>query len=215
MLDGFHLEIARIAGRVLEPHGFALGGGYALQAHGVTDRPSKDLDTYTQSQDPVDYQAGEVALVSALSQTGFDCRVARRDSWFRQIVVTDRASGEQVAVDLGYDYRLRPPVRIEGVGPVLDLDDVIVGKTRALLDRQAERDYFDIDRIIASSLRSPSELYEGIRPIRPELSMGEFARVIELAHEGDPEEYVALGLSLDDMLALFERLAVAAQSLRT
>ena len=146
LLTGFHLTIARIVGQALSPHGFALGGGYGLQAHGITDRLSKDLDTYTESQEASVYQNGEESLLAALTEAGFRCTVERRDSWFRQIIVTNPPNGEQVGVDLGYDYRLHPPVRIKGIGPVLSLDDVIAGKTRALVDRQAERDYADIDR---------------------------------------------------------------------
>lgn len=95
MLEGFHLEIAQIAMRVLEPRGFALGGGCALQAHGVTERPSKDLDSYSQSQEASDYQIGEESLVRALEKAGYECKVERRDSWFRQITVTNPESGEQ------------------------------------------------------------------------------------------------------------------------
>lgn len=97
---------------------------------------------------------------------------------------------------------------------MLDLHDVIVGKTRALVDRRAERDYADIDRILASSLRNPLELYEGIKEIRPEVTEFDFAQILDLAHEGDPDEYAALGLTHNERMRLFERLQSAAQTMK-
>jgi len=46
MLEGFHLRVSQIILKAIEPYGFALGGGYALQVHGVIDRPTKDIDSY-------------------------------------------------------------------------------------------------------------------------------------------------------------------------
>jgi hypothetical protein len=42
-VDPFHLKVARIALTVAQEHGFALGGGLALIAHGVLDRPTRDV----------------------------------------------------------------------------------------------------------------------------------------------------------------------------
>jgi hypothetical protein len=101
VLEGFHLEVSRIVLRALEPHGFALGGGYALQAHGITDRPSDDLDNYSASLDEAVYDAAEADLVEALNAADFATEVKLSDSWFRQIVVTDPATQTSVSVDLG------------------------------------------------------------------------------------------------------------------
>ena len=43
MLSGFHLRVLQIVLDAVEPLGFALGGGYALQAHGITDRLSSQV----------------------------------------------------------------------------------------------------------------------------------------------------------------------------
>jgi hypothetical protein len=51
MLEGFQLEVARVVLAALGRDGFALGGGYGLQAHGVIDRASEDIDSYTASMD--------------------------------------------------------------------------------------------------------------------------------------------------------------------
>jgi Nucleotidyl transferase AbiEii toxin, Type IV TA system len=53
--DPLQLEIARITLYVARQFGFALGGGVALAAHGVVDRPTEDVDIFT------DVDSGSVA----------------------------------------------------------------------------------------------------------------------------------------------------------
>jgi hypothetical protein len=52
-LDPFHAKVARIALSVAERHGFALGGGLALVAHGVIDRPTEDVDLFSDQEGTV------------------------------------------------------------------------------------------------------------------------------------------------------------------
>lgn len=42
-----HREVAAIALRAAAPHGFALGGGNALIAHGIIERPTQDVDVFS------------------------------------------------------------------------------------------------------------------------------------------------------------------------
>lgn len=210
-MNPFQRRVAQILGAALQPYGFALGGGQALQAHEIIDRPSNDLDNYSTSQDPRVFDSAERDLVAALREHGLSTSVVRRDSWFRQIVVTDPDTGEKVGLDLGYDYRKKPPVFVSGIGPVLDIDDVVVGKMRALVDRQAERDYVDTDAILATGRWTISDLYKIVHEIRPELTEDAFLAVLSSAHEGDPDEYAALGLTQTDMLKMFNRLRLAVQ----
>jgi hypothetical protein len=46
-MDDFHQLLARIALDAAAEHGFALAGGYAVQAHGILQRPSEDIDLFT------------------------------------------------------------------------------------------------------------------------------------------------------------------------
>ena len=45
-MDPFHERLARVALKVTASYGFALAGGYAVQAHGFLDRPSADVDLF-------------------------------------------------------------------------------------------------------------------------------------------------------------------------
>lgn len=46
-MDPGHLRLAEIGLRVAGRYGFALAGGYAVQAHGILERPSEDVDLFT------------------------------------------------------------------------------------------------------------------------------------------------------------------------
>ena len=45
-MDPFQEELARIALDVVAGRGFVLGGGHAVQLHGMAARPSDDIDLF-------------------------------------------------------------------------------------------------------------------------------------------------------------------------
>jgi hypothetical protein len=49
-MDPFHERLARVALDVAASYGFALAGGYAVQAHGFLDRPSADVDLFAEAR---------------------------------------------------------------------------------------------------------------------------------------------------------------------
>lgn len=145
----FQKHIARTVLDAIADLGFALGGGQALHAHGYGDRLSYDLDFYIPQFDKELFDRAEAAVLAALRGRGYEAEVGHSDSWLRQIIVTDSTSEEQVVLDLGQDYRQEPPVRIAGIGAVIDLSDAATSKARALNDRRAARDYLDIHALLA------------------------------------------------------------------
>lgn len=46
-MDPFHERLAQIGLTALAEFGFALAGGYAVQAYGLLQRPSEDVDMFT------------------------------------------------------------------------------------------------------------------------------------------------------------------------
>ena len=66
-VDPFHVEITRIALAVAQDHGFALGGGNALLAHGVVDRPTQDVDLFTNL--PTGIPAAASLVLAALNRS--------------------------------------------------------------------------------------------------------------------------------------------------
>jgi hypothetical protein len=55
-MDPFHERLARVALAAAEPYGFALAGGYAVQAHGFLVRPSADADIFTTARAEKDFR---------------------------------------------------------------------------------------------------------------------------------------------------------------
>lgn len=74
-IDKLQREVATIALHAAARHGFALAGGNALIAHGLIDRPTEDVDLFS------DQEAGVVAAAQAvedaLHEAGFQAE--RRD----------------------------------------------------------------------------------------------------------------------------------------
>ena len=46
-MDDFHSRVVRVGLAALARYGFALAGGYAVQVHGLVERPSEDVDLFT------------------------------------------------------------------------------------------------------------------------------------------------------------------------
>jgi hypothetical protein len=62
-VEDLHRELARIAFSAGEDLGLMLAGGYAIRAHGLTERPSGDLDLATSARLPMQ------AIVERLSDS--------------------------------------------------------------------------------------------------------------------------------------------------
>ena len=63
-MDAFHERLAQLALRAGSGLGFALAGGYAVQAHGFLTRPSEDVDLFT-SAERTDFRDGVNTIKSA------------------------------------------------------------------------------------------------------------------------------------------------------
>jgi hypothetical protein len=49
-VSDLHRQVTAVALAAAAEHGFALGGGNALLAHGVLSRPSQDVDLFTDQE---------------------------------------------------------------------------------------------------------------------------------------------------------------------
>lgn len=128
-------------------------GGYAVQAHRLVDRFSRDIDVATDSATTM--EAIVAVVVDGLSGRGWRVDVIGIDHHGARMMTTDPGSGEQCELDILRETFSRPP-ETTPYGPVLALDDVIGTKVRALAGRGLPRDLIDIHA--ASRLRSSAEL---------------------------------------------------------
>lgn len=132
-----------------ESHGFVLAGGNALAAHAISDRPTRDVDLFTDQSDPVLFREGVDRMVAALEEQGARVESLVSESTFARLVVT--VDGADVLLELARDYRAYPAVLLD-VGPVLDPRDALANKLSALVDRAAERDFVDVYRAMSAGV---------------------------------------------------------------
>jgi hypothetical protein len=167
VVDPFYRDVARIALTVARTHGFVLGGGVAWLVNGLVERPTEDVDLFTDTDGAVAAAAGEVA--ATLENAGY--RVAREDAdeLFDGMDAdiqefTVRTGERELRLTLCRLDRHRAPVVMD-VGPVMHLDDLVATKVAALVNRREVRDYIDV---AAARSRYP------------------LARMLELAYAADP-----------------------------
>jgi hypothetical protein len=208
-----HRQIASIALCAAARHGFALAGGNALIAHEVVDRPTEDVDLFTNVDSGVEAAAGTVE--AALRGAGFGTE--RRDlsagladvfegmgEGLAEWLVTS-PDGRQTMLQMSYFSREREPVTMD-VGPVLDLDDVIGLKVCALASRIEPRDY--IDTAAALQRYSVQQLISMARRRDPGLEKQDFADAGRQLDRMPDGVFTRYGLSPEDISRLREQFAV-------
>jgi hypothetical protein len=132
----FHRQVAAIVLQVAAEHGFAVGGGTALIAHGIVDRYTADLDLVSPRERAVEAAAArvEAALraegLQAERQDRADGLVDEWPEWEEEIggglgewVIT-APGGEEMVLQMACFDRSRSPVIIDTV-PVLDIEDAV------------------------------------------------------------------------------------------
>jgi len=148
-VDEQHLRLIRIGLDALAAeYGYALAGGYAVQAHHIVDRLSDDVDLFA----PIDRAAQEMpaavaAAAAAYEAAGYTVEVVQQVPTYTRMNVTDPATGTQNKVELVAEFLHHPPVDSE-FGPVLHRDDVAAGKTGALFSRAEVRDAIDVHGLL-------------------------------------------------------------------
>ena len=217
-VSDFHGQVAAIALRAAASHGFALGGGNALIAHGVIDRFTQDVDVFSDEEGGV--EAAADAVEAALLDAGFGTE--RRDKagglgdifygigeGLAEWIVT-APGGEQMMLQMAYFDRARRPVTME-VGPVLDLEDVVGGKVCALASRVEPRDY--VDTAAALERYSVEQIVGFARRLDPGLTDRDFADAVQRLDQWGDGVFASFGLGPEDVAELRARFAAWPRSL--
>ena len=85
-MDPRHRQLAEIALQAAgTDYGLALAGGYAVRAHGMGDRPSGDVDLFTDWQRRADFPAVADLVIKALTDNGFVVDVDARAETFARL----------------------------------------------------------------------------------------------------------------------------------
>jgi Nucleotidyl transferase AbiEii toxin, Type IV TA system len=212
-VSDLHREVAAIALRATARHGFALAGGNALIAHGVIDRPTEDVDLFTDREDGV--AAAADAVEAALRTAGYAADRQDKTAGLSEVFeglgeglaewIITTPDGREMMLQMAYFDRGRQPVLME-FGPVLDLDDVIGGKVAALASRAEERDYIDVAAALARGY-SVAQLTGLALALDPGLTGEDFAHAGQRLDRLDDDRFARYGLAPEDVTRLRERFA--------
>lgn len=143
-LDPLAADVVRVA-LALRPDGrVALAGGAAMLAHDFVDRPTVDVDLFT--PDATDITSLIEQLLPALNERGYRVVVVRSEPTLAHLDVSG-SEGQQIAVELAQDARMRPSVQL-AVGAVLHPEELAADKILALFGRAAARDLVDVDALL-------------------------------------------------------------------
>jgi hypothetical protein len=207
-----HRQVAAVALSAAAAHGFALGGGNALIAHGVIDRFTQDVDLFTDEEHGV--EAAAEAVQSALQAAGFEAEREDKTAGLADVFegmgeglaewTVTVPGGQQMMLQMAYFDRANQPVIME-FGPVLDLEDAIGGKVSALATRAVPRDY--VDTAAALERYTPAELIGFARRLDPGLTDRDFADAGRRLEQVPDGWFASLGLGSQQVLALRERFA--------
>ncbi|MPY98516.1 MAG: hypothetical protein GEU97_11065 [Actinophytocola sp.] len=203
-MDPLHERLARVGLSAIGRHGFCLAGGYAVQAHGLINRRSEDVDLFTTMDIEGRFPDAVQALLDAYGADGLDATVTRDGATFARLEVADPADGAHGRVELGVDWRAYPPAQLE-IGPVLHADDAVANKVCALFGRGAVRDYIDVDGIMRSGRYSMPCLLELAVEHDPGFRKDMFADALRAVRRLPHSAFAAYGMSDEDAAALVTR----------
>lgn len=200
-MDDFHLRLARLGFDAGDDLGLVLAGGYAIAAHQLTARPSRDVDFATASSLPLPQITNRLA--DAYRAVGLVVTIVESTPRMARMEVSDGI--RLCEVDL-LKEAIGPPTRLS-VGPVLAVDDAVGLKMRALHDRALHRDFIDV-RAASAAGYTIHDLERLARQHTPHFTLEELADRLSVAVDRDDRGFAAYGL---DAAAIAEVRAWAAQ----
>jgi hypothetical protein len=187
------------------PAGFALAGSGALREHGISNRPTQDVDLFaTSTTSPDAFSQALEHAEETLRDAGLSVTRTRAAQLFTRLVVSG-ASDDVVVVDLAVDWRLEPPIHLE-VGPVLALPDAVGSKVAAAFSRAEARDFLDLDAIRESGLYSDDALLAFAHEHDPGFDRVTFARELTYAAQLNVRDTIAYGVDAATLARTKQRL---------
>lgn len=136
-------KVAKIVLAAATEHEFALSGGAALVATGLSSRPTEDIDAF--SSRVSDVRVAAEAVTSALEAEGLKVEPDRQVETFVRLMATAGSEHRrrQVKVELARDAIEWPFVETS-LGPALSPRELAANKVLALFSRIKPRDLCDV-----------------------------------------------------------------------
>lgn len=196
-------QLIACALEVLADADFALAGSGAIREHGMTQRPTNDIDLFTVMQASQRFPNAVNSLIEHLTANNYDVTVERASPSFAQLSVTP-PHGAPLSVDLAIDWRAHTPVRFD-IGPVLTLEDAVGNKLSALYSRSYPRDYLDVDAIRSTGTISDARLIELLQERDAGFDAGFFTECLRGASDICLTQVAAYGINASQLHALQQR----------
>lgn len=186
--------VLRDAGPACRRLGLFLAGGCAMRAHGLTDRPVRNLDFAAAREIPLPDVAARLA--AELRQAGYRVTVGEVTPRLGRLTVAGADDGQAVEVGLLREV-LRARPLLTGPCPVVGLDDAVGLKVRALHDRGLPRDLVDV---AAAAHLYPYRELERLCALHDEgFSVTELLARLDAVQLHPDEAYEACGLGAGDV----------------
>lgn len=211
-MDPFHERLATVGLIALGGYGFALAGGYAVQAHGILVRPSEDVDLFTTLAAEQQFPEAVRAAVRAFESDGLDVETSIENAAFARLQVTDPTTGRSSKVELGIDWRQHPPTTL-AIGPVLSRDDAVANKVGALYSRGQARDYIDVASALSAGAYTRERLIVLATDHDPGFDPVVYAQALRAVRRLPRAEFLAYGLSDEQIDLVLTELLTWAQEL--
>ncbi|GAA4194146.1 hypothetical protein GCM10022252_38230 [Streptosporangium oxazolinicum] len=177
--------------------GLVLAGGYAMNAHGFTERPSNDLDFATAAETPLPEVAEGMA--EAFREAGLEVTLTEVTPRMGRLVVSDPVTEQSCEFDLLREAFQRQPVIVGDVS-VVSLDDAVGLKMRALHERSLARDVIDIASV--SHLYGFRDLEHLARLHNEEFELAELVMRLEFVDLIADEDFEAYGVDGEQIMEI-------------
>ena len=198
-----HRQLIACALEVIADADFALAGSGAIREHGMTQRPTNDIDLFTVMHAATWFPNAVDSLIEHLTANDYDVTIERVSPSFAQLSVTP-PHGVPFSVDLAIDWRSHTPVRLD-VCPVLDIEDAVGNKLSALYSRSYPRDYLDVDAIRSTRTITDARLIELLQERDAGFDEAFFAECLRGASDISLTQVAAYGINGPQLHALQQR----------
>lgn len=201
-------RVTRIALQSLSGTDFALAGSGAIREHGLVNRPTDDIDLFTNDLDTGRFADAIDTLTASLEANRLTVTQERRAEHFARLGVVT-ASGHQLHIDLGVDWRQSPAVTLT-VGPVLSAEDAVMSKFLTVFGRAEARDFLDVDAFRTSGRFTDLQLLRAAADRDPGFNLPIFIEQLGLAQGitiGQVRRYGTTPQQLDALKGRFARWA--------
>lgn len=153
----YQRRVASVLLAAIGDAGFALAGSSAIREHGLTDRPTQDVDLFADTRTTAEgFRAALTRGEAALQEAGFRVSRIRSFPLFARIRVDDPVEGS-LEVDFAVNWRQDPPTQLS-LGLVVSERDAVAGKLSAVYSRGEVRDFLDLDAIRRSGHYTDAQL---------------------------------------------------------